>query len=481
MFKIFKTIRGKLTLYFVTIFGLTLIAFCLVIYIIFTYQIENDVDDALKVLAVSCYETMKEEGIGKEINSEVKESYIPFSGSEDKFVDIKDSDGNEVFSSVSQIHDYLNLSKNEISDLTNSKNTFTTLSADGIQNRENIRIRIYIYQLNYNSQKYFLIAGTSLENMDLFFARLRFIFYISVPFILVLSTFMGWFFSRSAYNPISKMTKEANSITADRLNVRLPEDETGDEISKLAETLNSMIERLEKSFLMQKQFNADASHELKTPLTILKGEIEVALQHSRTAAEYKRILSENLDEVNRLQKIVESLLLLNQFESNKIELHIEKINLNDLLIEAVKKANTYAVKKGIRIVITLDTDKDLGEIVINGDYAKLINVLLNIIDNAIKYSYANSQIEITALKTSDESAIISVKDNGIGINPEDIENIFNRFYRSQKSRTRDNSLSLGLGLSIAKAVVEAHKGKISVLSEPKHGSTFKIELPLFIE
>ena len=154
MFKIFKTIRGKLTLYFVTIFGLTLIAFCLVIYIIFTYQIENDVDDALKVLAVSCYETMKEEGIGKEINSEVKESYIPFSGSEDKFVDIKDSDGNEVFSSVSQIHDYLNLSKNEISDLTNSKNTFTTLSADGIQNRENIRIRIYIYQLNYNSQNF---------------------------------------------------------------------------------------------------------------------------------------------------------------------------------------------------------------------------------------------------------------------------------------------------------------------------------------
>ena len=126
----------------------------------------------------------------------------------------------------------------------------------------------------------------------------------------------------------------------------------------------------------------------------------MALQQSRSEEEYKRILSDNLDEVNRLQKIVESLLLLSRFENNKIELHVEKINLNDLLIDAAKKANTYAKKKDIRIVIRLDESNDGGEILINGDYAKLINVLLNIIDNAIKYSDNNSQIEIAASITA---------------------------------------------------------------------------------
>lgn len=478
MFKIFKTIRGKLTLYFVTIFGLTLIAFCFVIYAVFTYQIENDVDDALKVLAVSCFETMKEEGIGKEINSEVKESYIPFSGSKDKFVEIKDRSGNRVFNSDSQFIISMDKSMEELYTSVDNKSSFKTITVKGNNGKQNeIRIRVLFYPVSYNSQEYVIISGASLANMEAYFARLRFIFITSVPFILILSAFMGWFFSRSAYKPVDKMIKETNLITAEKLNVRLPEGKTGDEISKLAETLNSMIERLEKSFLMQKQFNADASHELKTPLTILKGEIEVALQHSRSEAEYKRILSENLDEVNRLQKIVESLLLLSQFENNKIELNFEKINLDDLLIDAVKKANTHADKKGIRIIITLD--KDSGEIIIKGDYAKLINVLLNIIDNAIKYSEKNSQILITAYKTQNNSAVLSVKDNGIGINPEDIGNIFNRFYRIKKSRTREDSLSLGLGLSIAKAVVEAHKGKISVQSEINHGSTFNIEFPLF--
>lgn len=477
MFKAFKTIRGKLTIYFVTIFGLTLIAFCFVIYVIFSYQIENDVDEALRVLTVSTYETMKEEGIGDEINSEVKESYIPFSGTEEKFVWITDFSGNTVFSSDGLKNIPLQLKNDEIVNSLNGKNPFRTLqSSAGIWNNTNVRI--FFYPVSYNSQKYIIISGVSLANMDGFFARLRIIFYTSVPIILILSAFMGWFFSRSAYMPINKMISEANSITADRLDARLPGSKTGDEISKLADTLNGMIERLEKSFLTQKQFNADASHELKTPLTILKGEIEVALQQSRSEEEYKRILSDNLDEVNRLQKIVESLLLLSRFENNKIELHVEKINLNDLLIDAAKKANTYAKKKDIRIVIRLDESNDGGEILINGDYAKLINVLLNIIDNAIKYSDNNSQIEIAASKTPNDTAVVSVKDNGAGINPEDIENIFSRFYRSKKSRTRDDSVSYGLGLSIAKAVIEAHRGNISVRSKPKQGSTFSFELPL---
>jgi two-component system OmpR family sensor kinase len=480
MFNIFKTIRGKLTIYFVTVFGLTLIVFCIVIYAVFSYQIKNDIDEALQVMASSTFETIKEEGIGNEISSEVKESYIPFSGPDEKFIEIIDYSGNTVFNSEEQTNKPFQLNKDELVKSLSGTKSFKTVAGTGRSEKwNNIIIRILLYPVTYNSQKYVIIAGVSYANMGRFFTRLRFIFYISIPFILILSTVMGWFFSRRAYLPINKIITEANSITAEKLNVRLPVGKTQDEISKLAETLNGMIERLEKSFLMQKQFNSDASHELKTPLTILKGEIEVALQQLRSSEEYKRILSGNLDEINRLQKIVESLLLLSQFENDKIQLHLEKINLDDLLIDAVKKATSYARKKNIRIVIKLDESKDTGEILINGDYAKLINVLLNIIDNAIKYSDNNSQIEITAGKTAQGTAIVSVKDSGIGINAEDIENIFGRFYRSKKSRTRDETLSLGLGLSIAKAVVEAHKGNISVKSTPRQGSAFTIQLPLF--
>jgi two-component system OmpR family sensor kinase len=275
-------------------------------------------------------------------------------------------------------------------------------------------------------------------------------------------------------------------ITSQNLNQRIKPLKVKDEISRLIETFNEMISRLDQSFRQVKQFSADASHELKTPLTILKGEVEVGLRKERTSQEYQQILKSNLEEINRMTKIVEDLLLLSKTDMGEIRLKQEDVNITQILNEVVAQLNLIAQAKNLQIT----TSNHREEIHLPGDALRMRQLLLNLIENGIKYTEPGGSIHVSLEKETlsptgredmqKQFLKIVVSDTGIGIPKEDHGRIFDRFFRVDKARARDQGGS-GLGLSICRWIVEAHRGEISVQSEPGKGSTFIVQLPLHLD
>ena len=479
LWRMFKTIRGKLTLSFITIFGITLIIFSFVLYNVFARQSRDDFDIVMTVLASSISETIRENGINQDILNEVKEFNNPGLSAFYGYTQVYNSTETIVMQSTQLNEITLPVSRELLISALNGRRETATVYSDapaGLWDKHGARI-IY-FPAMHHQHKYVVVLIAPLSSVETMLSNLRLIIFIAIPVTLLLASLVGWIFSKRAYAPVGELVSKANTITAEKLHSRLKVSDANDEISHLAETLNSMIERLEESFKTLKQFTSDASHELRTPLTIIRGEIEVALKKQRGNAEYENILKDNLEEVKRLQNIVEGLLTLSQYENNRIVIQQEKINLADVVIESLTKSRILAERKNIKLILKLEEDNP-GDIYITGDNRKLLNVFLNLFDNAIKYSNDNSEILCYTGRTKkDGYAFVTIKDEGIGIGEESLKNIFERFYRADSSRTRGESYSLGLGLSIVKAVIEAHGGSIEVRSEEEKGSAFTIFLPV---
>lgn len=476
--RIFKTIRGKLTLSFIIIFGITLIGFSLVLYNVFAKQSRDDFDIVMSVLASSISETIRENGINQDILNEVKEFNNPGLSAFYGYTQVMNSAESVVMQS-SQLKDKaLPIQRQYVLSALNGGREITTVFTEGPSELwDKQGARILYFPAVHHQHKYAVILIAPLSSVETSLSNLRLIIFAAIPVTLLLASVVGWLFSKRAYAPVNELVIKTNTITAEKLHSRLRVSDADDEISHLAETLNDMIERLEQSFNTLKQFTSDASHELRTPLTIIRGEIEVALKKRRDNNEYENILKDNLDEVKRLQNIVEGLLTLSQYENNRVTVQEEIINLNDVVIEALTKSRIIAGRKEIKLILKLE-ENTTGGIMIKGDSTKLLNVFLNIFDNAVKYSNTGSEVYCFTGKTKKgDFAFVTIKDEGIGIPKGSLLNIFERFYREDSSRTRGESYSLGLGLSIVKAVVEAHNGRIEVKSEDNKGSEFTIFLP----
>lgn len=228
---------------------------------------------------------------------------------------------------------------------------------------------------------------------------------------------------------------------------------------------------IQKMLEEQKRFVGDASHELRTPLTALKSMLEVGLRDKNMdIKEARHLITESIEETDKLKKLSDSLLEL--AIENKQKINFEKIKVSEIVMEAVKKVGVSSTKKNIKIISSVN-----GTIVI-GNKDKLSELLVILLDNAIKYSPKNSQVKISA-KKGKKQAVIKVIDRGQGISEKDLAHIFERFYRSDNARTRQNEGGYGLGLSIAKKIVDEHNGRISVVSVENKGSEFKIILPIF--
>jgi heavy metal sensor kinase len=250
-------------------------------------------------------------------------------------------------------------------------------------------------------------------------------------------------------------------------------DETGagDELDRLAQTLNAMLVRLDAAFQEMRQFTADASHELQTPLTILKGEVEVALRSPRSPEEYQRILKSALEEIDRIARLVEGLLLLARADAGVLRMDRRPLDLAQLIAEVYGQTCVLAEARSLNFRLG-----PVEPISVQGDYAHLRRLLLNLVDNAVKYTPADGHVTIS-LQSSGGWASIRVEDTGMGIPPEDQERIFQRFYRSAEARSLGEG-GAGLGLCIARSIAEAHGGRIEVKSTPGGGSTFTVLLPI---
>ena len=481
-FGLFQTIRGKITILYVLVFGLTLAACSVILYTAFARRLRADFDESLITIASSLAESVREDGIdSQEIFQDVTDNYLSFGYGDKLYIEILNKDESIALKSPQLGDATLPLGSETLAKGFLGKSIFATikLQLPSPSNRRiTARLLLHPGVANATPQHVFAIAMPT-RKMEHVLFRLRLIIFTLVPFAIVVAAIGGWFLSNRAFKQINQVISAARTITAERLHERLTVSSVDDEINRLSTTLNEMIERLEQSFRAQKQFTADASHELRTPLTILAGETEVALQRCRTTDEYQETLQSNLEEIRRLQRIVNALLLLSRIDSGKMTIDRNPIRLDELLIAAIQKVSQVAQTRGIMIDLQLGDScgEDSQEIMVMADSASLQNVFLNLLDNAIKFSNEETKIFCT-LKAVNGRAEITVTDNGEGIPVEHMEHIFDRFFRVDHSQGRTENSGAGLGLAIAKAVIEAHSGTISLKSSPGQGTTVRVLLPL---
>lgn len=290
--------------------------------------------------------------------------------------------------------------------------------------------------------------------------------FLSMGLIVIISVF-GIIIIGRVLLPVKNIVKLTRNITADDLSRRIEPSKTKDEIGELIDTLNEMIARLEQSFEQVKQFSGDVSHELNTPITILKGEIELALKRERSAEEYRQTLLTLAEETNRLGAIVEDLLFLSHMDIQGHCLKMETVNLDEVVLQAHEETYLLADIKNVSIQIDA-----VEELKVEGDFNLIKRMFINIITNAIKFSDDGGNIKISLSKI-DGKITFTVEDNGIGIEDKDLKKIFERFYRADKSRSKETGGS-GLGLAIADRISQLHGCYINVQSEAKKGSKFSV-------
>jgi len=323
-----------------------------------------------------------------------------------------------------------------------------------------------IYKTGYS-----VYVGYELSTISSLQNRIMHIFLMVFPFGIILSILCGYFVTQRSLKVINTINRTAARITSKSLNERIKAPSGKDEISELIVTLNSMIDRLEKSFIMVQQFSQDAAHEIRTPLTIIRGGIEELLRDESCPEVISQTLENILEEMQYLSSISNKLLLIHSLDTDETKYHFTPLNLDSILEETCQDAQILSSQKQININL-----KKKESIQVMGNEELLIRLLWNVIDNAIKYNKPGGSVFITLEKVNN-NAVILVKDTGIGIPSEEIPKIFDRFYRVDKSRSRELGGS-GLGLAICKWIVDLHKGEILVESEVDKGSEFTIFLPI---
>jgi two-component system OmpR family sensor kinase len=280
----------------------------------------------------------------------------------------------------------------------------------------------------------------------------------------------GALLARMALNPIDQLVSRARRIGEANLADRLPHPGTADEIGRLVETLNEMLGRLERSFEVRRMFSADASHELRSPLSRLRAELEVALRRPRPAAEYEETLRSCLEEVERVQGIIEDLLELARIDATDEQEPSEAVSVTDLVDAAVAAVRPRAERQGVAVVA-----EPLPDVLVNAAPIAAKVALANILDNAVKFSPPGSLVRITATAVDNE-AVIAVSDTGPGVSPEEAERLFQPFYRGKASRSTGVP-GVGLGLAISRVLVQRQGGRISLSAPDKQGATFSLHLP----
>jgi heavy metal sensor kinase len=319
-----------------------------------------------------------------------------------------------------------------------------------------------------------LQVGENLEANDTALALLLWKRIIYTPLLILLLSGCGWFLAGRALKPLQRITDDIRKITAENLNHRLPVGKKKNELTDLTVSFNETLERLANSFSRIKQFTGDASHELRTPLAILKGETEVSLRWAKGEEELRQTLASNLEEIERMERITEGLLHLAKSESGEFRLNLSVFSLNDLLQDLYIHSKTLGEPKKIETILQMQVDH---EVFIRADQMHLHRALLNLVTNAIKYTPERGKVTLVLALNGENEAQIHVRDTGMGIPAEHLPHIFERFYRVDEARNR-NIGGTGLGLSIVKAIINAHQGRISVLSTPGQGSDFIVYLSL---
>ncbi|MEK6371686.1 MAG: ATP-binding protein [Acidobacteriota bacterium] len=309
-----------------------------------------------------------------------------------------------------------------------------------------------------------LVATQSLAPQRRAVAELRRALLLFVPAMLLLAAAGGYLLARRSLAPVSRMTADASRIEAERLSDRITIDNTGDEIGRLGAVLNALLARLERSFAQQRQLVADTSHELRTPVAVIRSEAEVALSRERTPAEYRDALDVIQSESVHLTRLIEDMLLMARADARAFE-----FPLRDVVETAARAMRTLAAAKSVDLTSTTD-----GAMTMRGDPELIRRMVLNLLDNAVKFTPAGGAVTVTT-HAVDGRYVIAVRDTGPGIPADAQPHVFDRFYRADRARTPGSGS--GLGLAIARSIAELHGGEIRLAHSDETGSIFEVSLP----
>lgn len=333
---------------------------------------------------------------------------------------------------------------------------------------------LLIYALPFeaeNGSRFLIEVGGPYRQIEDALWGLLLILLIVFPVFIAAAIGGGYLVMRRALAPLDLMTRTAERITSRNLSERLPEARTGDELERLSVSLNRMIARLDESFEHVSRFSADASHELRTPLTILRGEIEAMIRSGNFSDDKRETLCSLLEEVERMTRIVESLLAISRLDAGEARMERARIDVAEMAATTAEQMRLLAEDK--RIALRCETDSPVE---VEGDPARLKQVIVNLLDNAIKYTLEGGAVQIR-VGASDGRAVMEVIDDGPGISADALPHVFERFYRIDKARSRQMG-GAGLGLSIVKSICAAHGGQVTAESQEGQGSRFRVELPL---
>lgn len=457
------SIRAKLTIWYLSLAALVLIAFAVAIYLYFSNGLLNVIDASLHSHAERFAQAVGHPSASEEPSQPgvlmLVPQFVSVLDREGKVTDqIPDAEGHE----VPVIKPALERAKSEW------KPQFDEVS---LSPTEHARIITWPAR-DEDGEMFFVVVGQSLRDVQRAEKQLLLLLAVSNPIALLLAGLGGLWLASRTLSPVDRLTRAAERIGRGNLTERVEEPRSRDEIGRLAATFNQMIFRLQQAFERERRFTGDASHELKTPLAVMRGDMEVALRRERTPEEYQRVLKSSLEEIERLTKLTEDLLTLARSDADQSVLEHEQVQLDQLAAEAREHLAPLAESAGI----SLTYEPPASSVVVEGDPKRLQQLLVNLLDNAIKYTPPGGSARLS-LSVKDSSAVIEVSDSGRGIPDSALPHIFERFYR--QTDPRDSRVTgFGLGLAISKWIADAHGGSIEADSREGIGSRFVVTLPL---
>jgi heavy metal sensor kinase len=453
----------RLTLWYLAIFALAQFLFGAGMWIILRHQLYDLVDDGLEAqvddLTKFLQSQRKDASIAK-VQEEVNETYaIEHPGD---YLEVFADNGGPIYrSAFMQAHSL---------DLTapprGSRAIFKNRRID------HQSFRFMLQTLEANGHIYTVAMGTSTNDVAATLSLFRFYLALLAPLVLLIAAGGGYWLSRRALSPVDALVRTARDISGANLSSRLQKVETGDELQRLADTLNEMLARIEAAFLRVTQFTADASHELRTPVSLIRTEAELALRRSRGEAEYKESLRHILLESERTTALIEQLLAMARADSGRETLHMQPVDLRETLRSVVEGWKQVATIRDLQF----SADIGVQDSFVMGDETVLRRLVDILLDNAFKYTPSPGSVRLR-LEHESEGVAISVQDSGPGIDGQEQSKIFERFYRVDKARSREQG-GAGLGLSIAQWITTQHRGSITVESRPGSGAIFRVQLPM---
>ena len=452
-----RTLRARLTVWYVVFFSLLLLAFSVLLHHLVARALERRLDESLAVeadtdAALLADEFQEMHGDAAVAAHEVLAD-LRLSGSTVAFLD-----GSRVLGASA--------------DTANDRLADIVRSAPGA--RQIVRrpeAHASVVRQRLGGREYVTVALQPLDEIAADLALLRRVMMFTLPFAIALAGIGGYWLTRRNLAPLATMAEQARRITDSNLEARLDAGpDAAAELSTLSVSFNELLARLAQSFENMRRFVGDASHELRTPISIIRGEADVALAQERGADEYKQALSLVLDESRRLSRLVDDLLNLARADAGRVKLRVEEFYWNDLLAECCRSAQSLA---GARCV-TLECGPH-DDLAFRGDEELLRRMVMNLIDNAIRYTPQGGRVTVSLASRAADVAV-RIADTGSGIAPEVMPHLFERFYRGDKARSRQDG-GFGLGLAIVKWIAESHQGKVEVASTPGAGSTFTVTLP----